>query len=75
VRAAFRAAPGGADIDVTVVASAGAVTLRGMVASEDERSLADDVARQVDGVGSVDNELRVIRGTKVYPTPDSGGTR
>ncbi|MGE5169976.1 MAG: cytidylate kinase family protein [Rudaea sp.] len=75
VRTAFRATPEGADINVSVVANAGAVALRGMVAHEEERQLAEDLARNVDGVASVDNQLRVIRGTKVFPTPDSGGTR
>jgi hypothetical protein len=46
-----------------------------MVAHEEEHHLAEDLARNVDGVTSVDNQLRVIRGTKVFPTPDSGGTR
>jgi cytidylate kinase len=75
VRTAFRATPEGADINVAVTANAGAIELRGMVAHEEERHLAEDLARNVDGVTSVDNQLRVIRGTKVFPTPDSGGTR
>ena len=75
VRTAFRAAPESADIDVSVIANAGAITLEGMVASEEERRLAGEVAAGIDGVASVDNRLRVIRGTLMFPTPDMGGTR
>ena len=67
VRTAFMAAPESANINVAIDADKGAVALRGMVASDDERRLAEEIAKRVDGVISVANQLRVIRGTKVFP--------
>jgi len=66
IRAAFMA-PAGGGINVTIDVHAGAVTLRGMVISDRERGLAEEITRNVDGVESVDNQVRVIRGTKVFP--------
>lgn len=37
----------------------GVVTLRGMVSSEEEKSRAEDLARQVDGVTRVENILSI----------------
>lgn len=67
IRTAFMAAPASAGINVTIDVHDGAVTLRGMVVSDQERSLAEETARSVDGVASVENQVRVIRGTKVFP--------
>jgi cytidylate kinase len=67
IRAAFMVAPAGGGINVTIDVHAGAVTLRGMVISDRERGLAEEITRNVDGVESVDNQVRVIRGTKVFP--------
>lgn len=52
--------PSGA-IDVT--ANDGKVTLWGAVGSEAQRSHAVQIARKVDGVKSVDNQLKVVRGS------------
>jgi osmotically-inducible protein OsmY len=47
----------GRDIDVTT--SSGIVTLRGTVADDQSRLQAENIARNVDGVAGVQNELRV----------------
>jgi len=52
--------PSGA-IDVT--AANGKVSLWGAVASEDQRRRAAQLAGKVDGVSSVDNQLKVVRGS------------
>jgi hypothetical protein len=52
--------PSGA-IDVT--AANGKVSLWGAVASEAERRRAAQLAGKVDGVSSVDNQLKVVRGS------------
>jgi hypothetical protein len=50
-----------AAIDVT--ASGGKVTLWGTAAAEDERERAASVARKVEGVSAVDNQIKVVRGS------------
>lgn len=52
--------PSGA-IDVT--AADGRVSLWGTVASNGQKSKATAVAKKVDGVKSVDNQLKVVRGS------------
>lgn len=44
---------------ITVAAEDGNVTLSGAVASEDQKVLAGLIARGVDGVESVDNQLQI----------------
>ena len=51
----------GAAIDVT--ASGGKVTLWGTAAADDERERAASVARKVEGVTAVDNQIKVVRGS------------
>jgi hyperosmotically inducible periplasmic protein len=46
--------------DVRVNTQSGIVTLRGKVASADEKRVAEEVTRAVDGVSSVRNELQVV---------------
>jgi len=48
---------GGLDIDVDT--DGGAVTLTGPVHSEEERQMAERIARRTEGVRAVDNQLRV----------------
>lgn len=48
------------DRAIEVSSQAGSLTLRGEVASEDEKAVAEELARSVDGVDVVINEL-VIR--------------
>ncbi len=47
--------------NVEVNSTNGVVTLAGKVRSEEERRMAGDVARSVDGVARVNNELQVER--------------
>ena len=47
--------------NVEVNSTNGVVTLAGMVKNEQERAMAGDVARSVDGVVRVNNELQVKR--------------
>ena len=47
--------------NVEVNSTNGVVTLAGMVKTEQERAMAGDVARSVDGVVRVNNELQVKR--------------
>lgn len=61
VRAAFLAAAETQSVDVTVVADAGKVKLRGMVEDDAERKSAGAVAAKVKGVSQVVNELRTMR--------------
>lgn len=46
--------------DINVDTQAGTVTLRGKVASADEKRAAEEVARTIDGVTAVKNELQVV---------------
>jgi len=51
----------GAAIDVT--AQDGRVSLWGTAASAGERNLAGQIAGKVDGVASVDNQIKVVKGS------------
>jgi hypothetical protein len=51
----------GAAIDVT--AKDGRVSLWGTAANAGERSRAAEIARKVDGVASVDNQIKVVKGS------------
>jgi len=48
------------DINITVVASYGRATLRGIVLNAEERAQTESVATAVPGVTGVDNQLRVM---------------
>ena len=48
------------DINITVVASNGRATLRGIVLNAEERAQTESVATAVPGVTGVDNQLRVM---------------
>ncbi|MFN2646816.1 MAG: BON domain-containing protein [Burkholderiales bacterium] len=52
--------PGGA-IDVS--AAEGKVTLWGAVTSDAERRRATQIAQKIDGVTSVDNQLKIVKGS------------
>ncbi|MGH7278622.1 MAG: BON domain-containing protein [Candidatus Rokuibacteriota bacterium] len=47
-------------LDISVETTASVVTLRGKVASFDQRSAAEQIARGVDGVRAVTNALQVV---------------
>ena len=67
VRAALRADPETRDVDVTVTTDAGRVFLSGMVVAADELPAAERVARSVVGVTAVDNALRVMARSRLFP--------
>jgi cytidylate kinase len=60
VRAALRAHETTHDVDVSIDARGGVVTLSGIVVGEQERGAAEAVAAGVAGVGAVQNQLRVM---------------
>ena len=67
VRAALRADEATRAVDVTVASSAGRVVLTGMVLDADEMPAAERVAAAVPGVMSVDNRLRVMARSRLFP--------
>jgi len=67
VRAALRADPATHDVDVTVTTDAGRVLLSGIVVGADELPAAERVARSVVGVTAVDNALRVMARSRLFP--------
>jgi len=67
VRAALRADEATRAVDVTVASSAGRVVLTGMVLDADEMPAAARVAAAVPGVTSVDNRLRVMARSRLFP--------
>lgn len=67
VRSALRSHPKTGDVNVTVKADGGKITLNGVVLSDDEKRLAADVASQVEGVKKVDNKLKVMKKAKIFP--------
>jgi cytidylate kinase len=68
VRAALRAHQETRGVDITIDSSEGAITLRGIVAAEDERVATVQVSTGVVGVKSVDDQLRVMRMPKLFPS-------
>jgi cytidylate kinase len=67
VRAALRADEATKAVDVTVASNAGRVVLTGMVLDADEMPAAERVAAAVPGVMSVDNRLRVMARSRLFP--------
>ena len=67
VRAALRADPATHKVDITVTTDAGRVVLSGMVVAADEKPAAERVARNVVGVTSVENALRVMARSRLFP--------
>jgi cytidylate kinase len=64
VRAALRADPTTADTNVTIEAHGDHVILRGIVLNERESEQDEKVAAAVPGVAAVDNQLRLMAGTR-----------
>ena len=64
IRAALREVPDTSKIDVTIEVRNKVATLSGMVDTAAERERAEQVAAGVDDVASVDNRLRVTRGSR-----------
>jgi cytidylate kinase len=67
VRSALRADEATQHVDVTVASNAGHVVLSGMVLDADELPAAGRVAAVVPGVVDVDNQLRVMARSRLFP--------
>ncbi len=67
VRAALRDDEATREVDVTVNSDAGRVVLSGIVLDADEMPAAERVARAVPGVADVDNQLRVMARSRLFP--------
>ena len=68
VRAALRSKDSTRGVDVTIDSVDGRVTLRGIVLHEDELTAAEQVAAAVSGVASIDNQLRVMAKSRLFPS-------
>jgi cytidylate kinase len=68
VRAALRAHEETDGVDVTIECSHGRLMLSGIVASDDEKTASAQVAAAVAGVQSVDNQLRVMARSRLFPS-------
>jgi cytidylate kinase len=68
VRAALRAHAGTEGVDITIDSADGRVTLRGIVANAREKAAALQVAAAVPGVQSVDDQLRVMATSPLFPS-------
>jgi cytidylate kinase len=66
VQAALKERAETRDINITVEASNGRVTLRGIVLDAEERARAEGVATAVPGVTGVDNQLRVMTSSRRF---------
>ena len=68
VRSALRAFEQTHGVDVTIESAAAQVTLRGIVLNAAERAAAEQVAAAVPGVAGVDNQLRVMATSRLFPS-------
>jgi cytidylate kinase len=68
VRAALRADPETQEVDISLEGSGATVALRGIVLQAAEREAAERVAAAVPGVASVDNQLRVMAKSRLFPS-------
>jgi len=68
VRAALRADDHTDGVDITIDSVDGTVTLRGIVADEAEKAAAARVAAAVAGVQQVDDQLRVMARSNLFPS-------
>jgi Cytidylate kinase-like family/BON domain len=68
VRAALRGSETTEGVDVTIDANGGAIKLSGIVVSDDERAATEQVSSAVPGVTSVDNQLRVMKMSRLFPS-------
>jgi BON domain/Cytidylate kinase-like family len=68
VRAALRADDDTDGVDITIDSVDGTVTLRGIVAAEAEKAAAARVTAGVAGVQHVDDQLRVMARSKLFPS-------
>ena len=68
VRAAMRANEGTREVNVTIEGSGDRIVLSGIVVNAAERSAAEAVAAGVAGVAEVDNQLRVMAMSRLFPS-------
>jgi osmotically-inducible protein OsmY len=66
VRAALRAHEATSEVDITIAGSGSTVVLQGIVLHASERDAAAEVTAAVPGVGSVDNQLRVMATSRLF---------
>ena len=66
VRSALRTHESTRGVDVTIDSDGGQLVLRGIVADDREKQASADVASQVPGVLSVDNQLRTMAGSRLF---------
>jgi len=66
-RAALRANTKTADVKILISADSGNVTLEGIAASTEERHAIAEVVGHVPGVKGVDNKLKTMKYTKMFP--------
>jgi cytidylate kinase len=68
VRAALRAHEDTREVNITIEGNRGDVVLRGIVVNEHEKAAAGRVAAAVASVASVDNQLRVMATSRLFPS-------
>jgi len=66
IRSALKANDATQDVDITIDSLQGRVTLSGIVLRASERGATEQVAAQVPGVASVDNQLRVMATSRLF---------
>jgi len=68
VRAALRADETTREVDITVASDSGRVVLTGIVLHADEMPATERVVRAVPGVADVDNRLKVMAKSRLFPS-------
>lgn len=68
VRAALRADEATREVDITIEGSDADVVLRGIVVNVGERAAVGEVAAAVPGVAALDNQLRVMGPSRLFPS-------
>ena len=68
VRAALRADEATREVDITIEGSDADVVLRGIVVNAAERAAVERVAAAVPGVAALDNQLRVMCPSRLFPS-------
>jgi cytidylate kinase len=66
IRAALRAHDATRNVDISIETAGSQVALRGIVVDPAERAAAEQVAAGVAGVSKVDNQLRMMAGSKLF---------
>ena len=68
VRAALREHDETAGVNISIASVAGQVKLTGIVLNAAERAAAEQVAAAVPGVTAVDNQLRLMSTSRLFPS-------